>query len=321
MWKWLEQYFTFTRGERNGISALLILCLLIFVGSQAYLYYYPSVNEVNNEYDADLEAFIKEYYEKNQLAKRDSIEDNRIAEYTSNPFNNIDVNTRYKSPVKREPEYFDFDPNKIGVDDWVLLGFSEKQAESIEKLKAKGFKFYKPEDLKRVYVIGEDNYNRLKGYVRIDESIFKRKEYPPIVREIRPKEKFVVDINTADSSLFERQRGIGPSLASRIIKYRTRLGGFTSPEQIKEVWNFPDSTYQNLKDRFIVSSLALTKVNINTADFKTLGTHPYINFAGAKVIDAYRKQHLGFKSVEEVKRLGVIPDSIYLKLEPYLTTD
>ncbi|MFN8322422.1 MAG: helix-hairpin-helix domain-containing protein [Chitinophagales bacterium] len=321
MWKWLEQYFTFTRGERNGISALLILCLLIFVGSQAYLYYYPSVNEVNNEYDADLEAFIKEYYEKNQLAKRDSIEDNRIAEYTSNPFNNIDVNTRYKSPVKREPEYFDFDPNKIGVDDWVLLGFSEKQAESIEKLKAKGFKFYKPEDLKRVYVIGEDNYNRLKGYVRIDESIFKRKEYPPIVREIRPKEKFVVDINTADSSLFERQRGIGPSLASRIIKYRTRLGGFTSPEQIKEVWNFPDSTYQNLKDRFIVSSLALTKVNINTADFKTLGTHPYINFAGAKVIDAYRKQHLGFKSVEEVKRLGVIPDSIYLKLEPYLTID
>ena len=321
MWKWLEQYFTFTRGERNGISALLILCLLIFVGSQAYLFYYPSVNEINNEYDADLEAFKKEYYEKVQLAEGDSIEDNRIAEYSSNPFNNIDENTGYKLPVKREPEYFDFDPNMIGITDWVLLGFSEKQAESIERLKAKGFKFYKPDDLKRVYVIGEANYNRLKPYVRIDENIFKRKESPPIVREIKPKEKFVVDINTADSSLFERQRGIGPSLASRIVKYRNRLGGFTHPEQIQEVWNFPDSTYQNLKDRFVINSTALNKLNINTADFKTLGAHPYINFAGAKVIDAYRKQHSGFKSVEEVKRLGVISDSVYLKLEPYLTVE
>ncbi len=318
MWKWLEQYFTFTRGERNSISALLIFCMLAFIAPKAYLYFYPPASAANNDYDAEVEAFKEDYYEKKRLSM---LSDSGSTEHTFNPYDNVDINPRFVKAAKAKPVYFEFDPNKIGVDDWVKLGFSEKQALSIENLKAKGFKFYKAEDLQRVYVIGEENYTRLKPYIRIDESAFTRKEYPKVVYADKPKEKFVVDINTADSSLFERQRGIGPSLASRIIRYRTRLGGFTGPEQIKEVWNFPDSTYQNLKDRFIVSSPALTKVNINTADFKTLGTHPYINFAGAKVIEAYRKQHSGFKTVEEIKRLGVISDSVYRKLEPYLTVE
>lgn len=72
----------------------------------------------------------------------------------------------------------------------------------------------------------------------------------------------MIDINTADSSLFERQRGIGPSLANRIIKYRERLGGFVSAEQIREIWNFPDSTYQSLKDKFVANEIALKKSNL-----------------------------------------------------------
>ena len=41
-------------------------------------------------------------------------------------------------------------------------------------------------------------------------------------REISPP----LELNTADSSALVRIRGIGPYYASKIIKYRQRLGGF-----------------------------------------------------------------------------------------------
>lgn len=46
----------------------------------------------------------------------------------------------------------------------------------------------------------------------------------------------VVEINTADSAMFEHLRGIGPTLAKRIVAYRSALGGFVSVNQIAEVW-------------------------------------------------------------------------------------
>jgi len=319
MWKWLEQYFTFTRAEKNGIIVLVFLSVAAFIVPSVYFWFQPVEQADSPKYDKEIDAFVKEYNERKQLALADTLDDTTNTSF--NPYANLDLNRQFKKKEKSPVIYFDFDPNKIGVEDWMKLGFSEKQAEVIEKAKANGFKFYKPEDLKRIRVIGEENYNRLAPYIKITPIDFPKKEYPKPVYAEKPKEKFVVDINTADSTLFEMQRGIGPSLASRIIKYRNRLGGFIATEQIKEVWGFPDSTYQSLKDRFVVNQVSVSKININTADFKTLGTHPYINYSYAKVIDAYRKQHGNFKSIEDLKKIAAINDSIYRKMEPYVTVE
>lgn len=319
MWKWLEQYFTFTQGEKNGVVVLVLLSIATFIVPSIYFYFQPVEHVVNSSYDKEVTAFIEEYNQRKQLAQADTIGDS--SPYNYNPYANVDLSSQFARKEKKAITYFNFDPNKIGVAEWMQLGFSEKQAASIEKAKAKGFKFYKPEDLKRIHVVGEQNYNRLAAYITIEPTNFPKKEYTKPVYPEKKIEKYVVDINTADSSLFERQRGIGPSLASRIIKYRNRLGGFISPEQIKEVWNFPDSTYQNLKDRFVVNEVSLTKININTADFKTMGTHPYINYTYARVIEAYRKQHGSFKAVIDLKKIVVINDSLYKRMEPYVTVE
>ena len=319
MWKWLEQYFTFTQGEKNGIVALVLLSICTFIVPDVYFYFKPVEHVENDKYQSEVDAFIKEYNERKQLALADTLEE--TSSYHFNPYANVDLSSHFKKKEKRPIEYFDFDPNKISVEEWMRLGFSEKQAESIEKLKAKGFKFYKPEDLKGVFVVGEENYNRLSAYIKIDPNDFAKKEYSKTAYREKKKEKLVVDINIADSTMFEMMRGIGPTLASRIIKYRNRLGGFVTAEQIKEVWNFPDSTYQSLKEQFVVINTAVSKININTADFKTMGTHPYINYTYAKVIDAYRKQHGNFKTVNDLKKIIVINDSIYKKMEPYVTVE
>ncbi len=319
MWKWLEKYFTFTQGQRGGIIILIIFSACTFIIPSVYFYFKPVEHIGTSNYEKEVTAFIHEYDERKQLALADTLADSISENF--NPYSNIDFGSQFKNKEKRAIEYFNFDPNKIGVAEWIKLGFSQKQAESIEKSKAKGYKFYKPEDLKNMYVVGEENYNRLSAYIKIEPNDFPKKEYSKTIYPERKKEKYVIDINTADSSLFEQQKGIGPTLASRIIKYRNRLGGFVSAEQIKEVWNFPDSTYQSLKEQFVVNSISVNKININTADFKTLGTHPYINYTYAKVIEAYRKQHGNFKAISDLKKTVVIRDSIFLKMEPYITIE
>jgi competence protein ComEA len=320
MWKWLEQYFTFSKGEKAGILTLVILSIALLILPKVYFFFSPVKQNINSPYDKEVEAFEKEYQAKKQLAAG-SVADQDQSE-TFNPYANVKLSSHFKTKKQKETEYFDFDPNKIGVAEWVRLGFSNKQAESIEKAKAKGWKFCKPEDLKKIYVVGEENYKRLARYIKIEQDVTApKKQYATVLYHESRNDKVVLDINTADSASFEGLKGLGPSLASRIIKYRTRLGGFVSPEQIKEVWGLPDSTYQSLKDRFVVRESSVAKINLNSADFETLGKHPYINYAYAKVIKAYRDQHGNFKKTEDLKKIPIMNDSIFSKIEPYIRID
>ncbi len=320
MWRWLERYLIFTQGEKAGIIFLVLASLLVFIVPATYLYYKPIQHADNSPYQKEVDAFIKEFNEKKQLALlADSIKKDSLLIVSRDL--TLDSSSSLKKKEERKIAYFQFDPNKIGVAEWIKLGFSAKQAASIEKLKDKGYKFRKPEDLKSVFVVGEENYNRLSAYIKIDPNDFPKKEFSKTVYPEKQKEKYVVDINIADSSLFERQRGIGPSLASRVIKYRERLGGFVSAVQIKEVWNFPDSTYQSLKDKFVVNEIALKKIKLNSDDFETLRKHPYINYSLAKIFMAYKKEHGNFKTVEDLRKIAVMNDSVFRKLQPYLSIE
>jgi len=46
-----------------------------------------------------------------------------------------------------------------------------------------------------------------------------------------------IDLNTASEAQLESLPGIGPTLAERIVAYREETGGFSSVEEILEVWN------------------------------------------------------------------------------------
>lgn len=53
-----------------------------------------------------------------------------------------------------------------------------------------------------------------------------------------------IDINTADTTAFIALPGIGSKLANRIVSFRSKLGGFNSVEQIREVYGLKDSVFQ-----------------------------------------------------------------------------
>lgn len=63
------------------------------------------------------------------------------------------------------------------------------------------------------------------------------------------------------------------------------------------------------------------KININTADLKSLDSLPGIGAVRAQQIIDYRNAHNGFKNIEEIKNVSGIGESIYSKLKNQITVN
>ena len=68
-------------------------------------------------------------------------------------------------------------------------------------------------------------------------------------------------------------------------------------------------------------SAASSKVNINTASAEELMTLPGIGESKAESIMTYRQEHGGFKTIEEIKNINGIKDSVYNKISDRITVN
>ena len=186
----------------------------------------------------------------------------------------------------RRVENFEFDPNSVSVEDLMRLGFSEKQALSIDNYRAKGGRFRRKSDFAKSYVVADSVYRRLEPYIRI------------------PK----VDINTADSAMFDALPGIGPYFAAKMEEYRVRLGGYSFPEQLLDIYNFGEERFDGLKDLIECSEPPAYELWTLPAD--ELWKHPYIRSRqAADAIVLYRENTpAGSLSVEGLAAAGILPE-------------
>lgn len=214
------------------------------------------------------------------------------------------------SPEKPPINYFDFNPNTISKTEWKQLGFKDWQIKTIFNYKAKGGSWKTKTDVKKIYGLDETDYNKLEPYILLpDESI--KKDYTK-----------KVNINTANVKELTNLKGIhSEKYAAIIIKYRTSLGGFIKKEQLKEVWNLSEETYNGLINQVELGSIVLTKININTANIEQLKVHPYIDWKTANAIIKYRKANGDYKKVTDIKKIHLINNETYFKITPYLTTN
>lgn len=58
----------------------------------------------------------------------------------------------------------------------------------------------------------------------------------------------LININTADEKELQNLKGVGPTIASRIVEYREQNGGFSSIDEIKKVRGIGAKTFDKLKD-------------------------------------------------------------------------
>ncbi|MBP7513549.1 MAG: helix-hairpin-helix domain-containing protein [Flavobacteriales bacterium] len=233
---------------------------------------------------------------------------------------------------------FKFDPNKLPVEQWVTLGLSERQAASIHRYEAKGGQFRTKRDVAKMHVVDSELYARWEPFILLPDSFERktfadRKRYREFERDdparVRSPERssFVpkaqVEINTADTSRLVEVRGIGPAFARSIVKYRDRLGGFHSLDQLSEVYILRDKpeAVAELKSRLLLDTLMVRRFPLNSFTAEELGPHPYAGWKVAKALVAYRKQHGPFKTVADIKGCVLVTDSVYRKLVPYLSAE
>jgi hypothetical protein len=178
MLKWLEQYFTFTKSERQAVIALIILSVIILLAPQVYFFLKPARVLDSSKYQKELDNFASAYHKEEDENQSESEEDSSlknkavVASTTTS-----DTAKHFTRKTYTNAPYFQFDPNKIGINEWMRLGFTEKQAITIEKYKAHGGKFYKPTDLKRLYVMTDEHYAKLEPFVKIDVDALPKREY------------------------------------------------------------------------------------------------------------------------------------------------
>jgi competence ComEA-like helix-hairpin-helix protein len=134
------------------------------------------------------------------------------------------------------------------------------------------------------------------------------------VRKVKKK----VDINSADSLALLELTGIGPSFARRILKYRSMLGGFVTVDQLKEVYGMDSARLQGFIHEIKIDTSKLKKLDVNQASFKELLAHPYLEYEQVKAIARFRDRKGLLDSPGQLLAAGVLPDSLWFRLSPYL---
>lgn len=192
---------------------------------------------------------------------------------------------------QRKVESFRFNPNTVSIEDLQRLGFSEKQAASIDRYRQKGGRFRRASDFAKSYVVADSVYERLKPFIDIP----------------------LLDINKADSTALLDLPGIGPYFAGKIVQYRKRLGGYSCTEQLMEIYHFDKEKYDGLKD--LVKCSPPVPYDIWNIPEDSLSQHPHISRQEAHSIVLFRQHNAAAEcTLEGMKKAGILSDEHYAGL-------
>lgn len=300
--KFLKDYFTFSRTERNGLIVLVII-IAVLIAAQVII---PHIRK-NITYDfSEFQQEIDEF-EKSHIESGDSGTLIKTSGEGSHPAS--------------------IDPNSATSEELMNAGLEQRVVRNIMKYRDKGGRFRTREDLKKIYGLDSTEYLEIERYILIrtdsaaegylteestsDNGLGREERYD------RP----LVPINMSDSSDLAGIYGIGPVLSARIIKYRKLLGGYVSKDQLLEVYGMTRENYENIKDFLYVDSLRVSLIDLNTATFEELSRHPYLTDYQAKSIIAYRELQGRFTFPDEIFRNNLLPENTYKKIRPYLVTE
>ncbi len=104
------------------------------------------------------------------------------------------------------------------------------------------------------------------------------------------KNRFMCNLNTADSAALVKLYGIGGYYAKKILRYREALGGsFVDVRQLLEIEGFTQERFAGIEKNIFVNGSDVKGFSVLNADRKLLEQHPYIGPYAARGIVTYLK--------------------------------
>ncbi len=317
----LQEYFYYTRLERNAGIVLCLLCAIVYSLPLAYPLFLEPIGKIDFSQVQRIAA---------ALAPASLPDEAGGASVAFRGYEN-------KSP--RQVESFAFDPNTATKDEFTRLGLSPRTAQTVLNFRAKGGRFYKKEDLKKIYGLRAEDYERLQAFVQLPaggrkfDNYSKPADNQEVAAEVGYKNQpstapvfakksanVSIDINAATAEDWQQIRGIGPGWAKRIVNYREKLGGFLAPQQVGETFGLPDSVFQKMLPQMQANTPVFRRIKLNAATLDELKMHPYLSSFQATILFNYRVQHGNYTDFVSVKKVKAgFKDEDWRRLEPYFS--
>lgn len=303
MWK---DFFYFSKTERQGIIALVVLIIGVFGASKLL----STPSDVAG--DPEKEAAFEQEYNDFIVSLQEVESGKRYTDHTP------------RSYPKKEIRLSDFDPNTADSTTFLSLGLPPWMAKNILRYRSKQGKFRRPEDFRKIYGLTEEQFQTLRPFIHITEEPSPKDTIRLLAEQTMRRDTLikyppgtVINLNQADTTELKKIPGIGSGIARMIVNYRKRLGGFYRIEQLQEI----HLKVERLRSWFSIDVHLITRINLNKASPERMMRHPYINFYQAKVITEYRKKKGKLKSLKLLALYDEFTTADFERISPYVIFD
>ncbi|MEM9916636.1 MAG: helix-hairpin-helix domain-containing protein [Bacteroidota bacterium] len=301
-----QEYFHFTRTERNGFFILCVLSLIGLLSPHIYKYFHK---EPMQDFEAFHQKWAKHTQDKSSIAS------------SINP------------SLKLRP----FNPNQTSEAVLLAMNLPDRLVRNLVKYRQKGGRIRRLSQLQKIYGMTEELYQQIEPFVVLKNTSSKRPVRTTSVayQAKKPTDSlFHFDPNLADQQTLQTL-GFSPKVVRTILNYRQKGGRFRKAEDLSKIYGLSTTTfdriapYISLKDTDVQSLKSPTKsnrkidivkpiVDINQADQQSWEQLYGIGPTYAKRIVNFRNKLGGFASIEQVGETYYLPDSTFQKIRPQL---
>ncbi|MGB0896527.1 MAG: ComEA family DNA-binding protein [Flavobacteriaceae bacterium] len=280
--KHIKSHFVFTKQQRRGIFALLVL----IVALQCVYFYVDFSSDVNLS-ESERQKIITFQKEVDSLALLKASE-----KYEIHPYN----------------------PNFITDYKGYMLGMSVEEIDRLHDYRQSNKYVNSAKEFQEVTKVSDSLLEILKPNFKFPDWVSKK------TKKIVSANSYQKDINKAEAIDVHKATGLEYKLAYRIINFRNELGGFLSFEQLKDVYKLPIEDVEKVQQKFQLTTIPeIKKININLATVQELSSLGYINDYLANNIVDERVLREGFKSLDELRFVEGFPLEKLERIKLYLT--
>ena len=286
-----KSHFWHHKGQRNGVFLLGVVVLFFQL---VIVFIDFSSDGIENINTTDAAVFYKQ------------IDSLKVIRFANKKF-------------KKHP----FNPNYITDSKGAELGMSLDAIDRLLAYRKTGKFVNSKRAFQKVTGISDVLLEKISPFFKFPDWVIEAKRNKKRI----PGEKALIkirttDLNKATASDLRTVVGVGAVFSERIIKYRSKLQGFSMQSQLYEVWGLEEEIADKVVAVFKVLKLPnIQKLNVNTVTFKELLKTPYIDYELCKKIFEYRDSVAELQSISELKNITGFPLDLYERIVLYLLAE
>jgi len=217
-----------------------------------------------------------------------------------------------------------FNPNFISDFKGYRLGLSIQELDRLAKYRSENKWINSIEDFKKVTQISDSRLQIISKYFVFPDWVAKKYSKKKNFKKKYPRKSFGQkrDLNSVTVAELEREMKVPSFIAKRIVRYRNKINGFLSDQQLKDIHGLYKHQYAKILSNYTIKTPRnIEKININKALVKELIEIPYFDFETALDIRDYVKENGPISDFKDLRKIKDFSLEKIDRIALYLTID